>query len=258
VHGEGEKKMAITAADIVAWGSAVMPIDDTVLNIGGAIDLTKKIIFNRVGAAAAMEALSSNGGDNTQTLNADFLTPAGVLDSEVHNLNGLAVVNYVKQEGVMLRLTKNADSAGIVTFRKAGAGATIATLEAAVRIVTVPFFNENSDSSTQKTYYDKIFIKNQHGSLSLTSAAVVLQADTQGVISFALDPALNGNSSNGAGNNRQVAPAGYVFNTAQKAIPGNTFTFGSAIGVWLKCLLPIGKTAFDTTFTIRVVGDTAP
>ena len=51
--------MAIVAADIIAYGSASMPDDDTPTGIGGAIDTAVKVVFTDISATDTVEILSS-------------------------------------------------------------------------------------------------------------------------------------------------------------------------------------------------------
>ncbi len=60
--------MPIVATDIVAYGSASMPDDDTPTAIGGAKDTTTKVVFTDISADDTVEILSSSASDTTQTV----------------------------------------------------------------------------------------------------------------------------------------------------------------------------------------------
>jgi hypothetical protein len=250
--------MPVVAADIAWYASAVFPKDDTVLNIGGAIDLTRGIVFTRLGTANALEMLSSNAGDTTQDVTIFYLDSTGALQSEVKTLNGVNVVAFVNSKLIFLAAEKSASTAGTVTIRKTGAGATIATLAAAMNAVQIPFYNQLIDPNAQTDFYDKIFVKNQHGTLAVNSAQIAIAADPQGVITFALETSLNGTGTNGAGNNRKVAPAGFTFDTSTKNVAnGGVLSAGSAQGAWLRSRLATIELPFDDTFTLRLSGVSA-
>jgi len=122
-----------------------------------------------------------------------------------------------------------------------------------------PFYNSSADvaGGSAKTYYEKIFLTNNNSSLALTAATIALQADTSGYVSFALESSLNGTDTNGSGNNRQVAPSGYTFNTTTKNVANSqNHTNGAGQGVWLKLALPAGAAAAKNTFTLRESGTT--
>jgi hypothetical protein len=247
--------MPLALTDFQWFGSATMPVDDALQNIGGGIDVTKKPIFTRIGSATTLEMLSSAAGDTTQTVTIYYIGNDGVLTSEVKALNGTSVISFTATMKIFLRAVKSAGTTGTVTIRKAGAGATIATMEPAIVDVRIPGYNMVSDPSVAKTYYDKIFAKNNHATIALGTASLILAADPQSVWTFALETSLGGSTTNGAGNNRQVAPSGFSFDAANKNIANSgNFTAQTAQGIWLKCLLPIGKDPFDDTFTLRLSG----
>lgn len=249
--------MPVADTDIQAWGSAVMPVDDAVQNIGGAIDLTKKIVFTRLGSLSSLEMLSSAAGDTTQTVTIYYLTAAGLLASEQKTLNGTNVVAFTNQMLTFLRAVKSASTTGTVTIRKASAGTTIVLLEAAVLTAQLPFYDQLISATAVKQYNEKIFIKNAHATLALTEANISIASDVPGILTFALEAALNGTGTNGAGNNRQVAPAGFTFDATTKTVATGNLTAGDAQGMWLHSTLSIGKNPFDDVVTLRVNGISA-
>lgn len=123
-----------------------------------------------------------------------------------------------------------------------------------------PFYNAaaNAPGGGAVDYYEKLFAKNTHATLSLLSAKVAELADPSASISFALETVVNGTGTNGAGNNRKVAPSSGVssFDSAEKDVPGTQLTAGQVIGVWLKLSLADGGAALKTTYTPRLTGNT--
>lgn len=251
--------MALALSDFQFWGCAVMPDDEVTTNIGGAIDLTKKIVFTRLGGTSTLEMLSSSGsGDNTQTVTITYMDATGAILTEVKTLNNTSVVAFSSSMKAFLKAVKSATTTGTITIRKASAGATICTLEPAVLQVRILAINAISDSAVQKIYFDRFFVKNIHATLALTQALASIVLDTPGVWTFALDTSLNGTSTNGGGNNRAVAPAGYSFDASPKGVANSgSLTPGNAQGVWMKMLLPVAKAPFDDTFTFRLSGVSA-
>lgn len=119
-----------------------------------------------------------------------------------------------------------------------------------------PFYNAVAPTSGTRKYYDKLFFKNTHATLSLTTAQVVEQADPTAKIAFGLAASKGDTGGNGAGNNRQVAPSGITFDSATKAVPTNTLAAGETIGVWLELSLAAGDSPQDSTYTLRLTGNT--
>lgn len=252
--------MPVVAADIVAYGSAVMPDDDTVTQIGGAISTAKRVVFTDIDPAGLVEMLSSNAGDTTQTVTIHYLDETGTLLTEAKTLNGTTPVDFVDSMAAILKIVISAAHTGTVTIRKDGAGSTIVAIESGVLEIRRPFFNAlaNASGGATKTYYEKIFLKNNHATLALTSAQVILQADPEAVITFALETVLGGTTDNGVGNNRQVAPGGFTFDATTKNVAnGQSHTALAAQGVWLKLTLTGGKTPADSSFTLRETGISA-
>lgn len=252
--------MPVTASDIVFYGSASMPDDDVDTAIGGAIDTTIRVVFEDIVATDEMEILSDNGGDTTQTITIYGRNAAGELVNDVATLNGTTpvVVSGTAFERI-LKIVKSASTLGNVTVRDQDTDTTVATLEAAVLEIRRPFYDAAADAAggSERKYYDKVFCANDHGTLSLTSAVIKENADPSGFVAFDLESSLDGSDTNGGGNNRQVAPGGYTFNSSDKNVENSqNLTAGSAQGVWLELTLAAGTAANNTTYTFRVSGAT--
>lgn len=108
-------------------------------------------------------------------------------------------------------------------------------------------------------YYMKMFAKHTDASasgLTLTSVEVKEGADPTATVTFGLDAALNDNYSNGGGNTRLDAPAGIVFDNADKAVPGDELAPADYIGIWVKITLVDGAASYKSTWTPRLQGQT--
>ncbi len=116
----------------------------------------------------------------------------------------------------------------------------------------------NTAGGATKKFYDKFFIKNAHGSLSLTSAQIKEITDASGLNAFALETTLDGTGTNGGGNNRLVAPVTGVgsFDSTDKNVATGTLSFGTAQGVWGELTLAGGATRQQTTWKLRITGGT--
>jgi len=121
------------------------------------------------------------------------------------------------------------------------------------------FYNAAADNpgGSAKNYYEKVFFSNEHGSLTLSESLIKEIADPTGQVDFDLEASLDGNDTNGAGNNRLVAPSGYTFDSTDKAVANSqNLTAGAAQGVWLRLNLPAGDRAEKTVFEIGCQGVT--
>lgn len=118
-----------------------------------------------------------------------------------------------------------------------------------------PFYNVAADAGGGSTriFYEKVFAKNNHATLALTSAQVLEAADPSGKVAFALEASLDGDD---VAADRITAPAaGYTFNSSAKSVAnsGNLLP-GSAQGIWLQLTLAAGDPATKTTWTGRITG----
>jgi len=122
-----------------------------------------------------------------------------------------------------------------------------------------PFYNAaaNPPAGATKEYYDKGFWRNTHASLSLTTAVVKEASDPSGLITFGVEATLDAAGTNGAGNNRLVAPGAITFDNADKnVVGGGILSAGSGQGVWLKVTLLGGEAAQNTKYVSRLQGQT--
>lgn len=325
--------MPIALYELKLYGSAVMPDDDTVTAIGGAIDTQKRVEFTDV--SGQVQAVSSAGGDTTQSVTVTYRDTTGAKLTETKTLAGQSPVAFTATMERLLKAVKSASTAGDVAVEaavaertgtaQAGGGATI-TLDAGAsptdqaylgmiiritagtgngqirqiidyngttKVATVnqpwatvpdatsqfrlakgfyfdklpaevmevrrPFFDAAADApgGQAREYYDKVFFRNTHATLALTSAVVRELSDPSGLITFGLAATLNDTGTNGAGNNRRVAPTGVTFDNLDKAVPNaGSLSPGAAIGVWLKLSLAAGAAAQKTTYQLRLEGNT--
>jgi hypothetical protein len=255
--------MPVGASHIVLYGSATMPDSDADTTVGGAIDTQKKVVMTEIVTAGLVEILSDTGGD-AQTLDITYRTGAGVSATELQTLNGATVVAYVASMERILKAVASTSVHGQITIRKASAGTNLATLPNGVIQVRRPFFKAEAPTAGTKSYYDKIFIKNNHGTLALLGASILESADPSALITFALDGVdaacpLSLNVNNGAGNDRNTPPSARVstFSSATKtARNSGDINPGSAQGVWLRLLLTNTDAATKTSYTLQTEGGT--
>ncbi len=118
------------------------------------------------------------------------------------------------------------------------------------------FYNAAADApgGAARDYYEKVFVKNTHATLSLTGATIAEQADPSGKITFALATALD---DTGTAADRRTAPASGVtaFDNAVKNVANaQNHSPGAAQGVWLKLTLAAGDAPLKTTYTLRENG----
>lgn len=251
--------MPITNDDIVIYGSQVMPEDDTAQQIGGGIDLTTVMTFVDAVSLSSVEVVSSSAADTTQTLTITGRRQGGSIVTETRTLNGTSVVAFPGTWERFLKFELSGVAAGVVTVRRLGNTLDFAIFNPGVTTVRRPFYLASADAAggVDREFHEKVFIRNNNATLDLTEATVIEASDPGSNITFALETSLDGSDTNGAGNNRLVAPGGYSFTSANKPVANSQNLLSeSAQGVWLKLDIPAGTAPAKNTYTLRVTGKT--
>lgn len=248
--------MPITSSELVFLGAANNPEDESSL-IGGAIDTAIKIAFTDIGATDSVEAVSSSAAD-IMNITVHGRNAAGERVSETKALTGTTAITFTTMGAIerFLKAVLASAAAGTITIRRATGDTTIATLEPGITQARRFFIDAFSDPSATKTYHEKFFIKNTDPALTLTTAVVSESADPSGLMTFAVEDAVN---DNGTATNRLTAPTGITgdgFSGTAKAVPGNALASGAAIGVWARLSLASGNAPVESTWTPQITGAT--
>jgi hypothetical protein len=120
----------------------------------------------------------------------------------------------------------------------------------------------SAEASAGDTEYRGVYIKNTHGTLTLTSAKVWIQSNTPSTDS-AITIALCDEGANATMEtigDEDTAPTGPSFVTAvdeANALSLGNLAAGSYYGIWIKRVVGTSAVAYaNDTFTLRVKGDT--
>lgn len=251
--------MSVLASDIVVYGSATMPENDTTTAIGGAIDTTTLVVFTDVTTASTLEVVSSSTSDTSQTLTLTGRDSTGVAISETVSLNGTTVVSLTNTYGRLLKAVLSATTTGTVTLRISGNAGNLMVFSPGILTVRRPFYDAvaNATGGVNKTLYEKVFFQNNNTTTALTSATIAETADPTGNIAFGLAGTLNDTATNGTGNTRLVAPTGITFDTTTKTVANSgNHSPSSAQGAWISLALAAGSAATASTFTLEESGQT--
>lgn len=243
--------MAIASTDLLLLGSLNRPLDDTSTS-GGGIDVDHRPEFTQLAATDTLEVLSSSAGDTTQSITITGRNAAGAIISDTKTLNGTTVVAITGSFERVHSAVLSADTAGNVTVRRSSAGPTVGVIPAGERGFYA-LFQRSASEAAQAIRYEKIFWRNNHGTLTLTSADVTLTADPDSRIRIGLATAVD---DTGSVANRKTAPGGVTFSddNVVLSVPGGNLAAGSAIGVWVEQNLPADDSPHRTTFTTRLRG----
>lgn len=271
--------MSVIASDLVVYGAANIAESDSGTQ-GGAIDTTVRYVFDSAslvndptasGGDGELTVVSSNGAD-TMNITVTGRNAGGSIVSQTIALNGTTVVDLTTNTFErILKVELASSAAGTVTLADNANGAgtignTIVAIESGVTDIRTPFYNVSSDASggSSRSFYEKVFIKNNNSTNSLLGAIISENSDPSGNVTFALEDAVD---DTGTSTNRVTAPSGATigssgFDSADKALADELdaatadLAAGSAIGVWLCLTLAAGTAAAKTTYTMDIEGST--
>lgn len=235
-------------ADLVFYCSANMPAADSGTS-GGAIDLDWRAELTQPLAPGALEVVSSSAGDTTPQATVRARDTTGAVVSQTVTLTGVTAVSLGSLGTVtrVLKVSLDADAAGIVTLRMASAGATIGTIPIGERGFLCIHREAQASASATTVFYYKGFWKNT-GSQTLSSGSLL---DTGDASRIAVAVAASNNDS-GSVTNRLTAPAGPTFGTSA-TLPASLGA-GDAIGVWFRFTHPAAEATLASTITNTING----
>jgi hypothetical protein len=243
--------MSILVADLVLYGAASRPEDDT-STTGGAIAVTARPLDSQFAAAATPECVSDDAGD-TMNLTIVGRLASGAIVSEAKALTGTTPVVWTNSFERILKATLASAATGVVTIKQ-GVGGTVRHTFNAGELDCFIHLQRAASSGSPETFYEKDFYKNTHATLSLTSAALKLTADPSTKVMIGGAPSVDDTATT---TNRKTAPASVTFvdDNVSQNIPGDgNLDAGEAIGVWIKVSLGAGESATKTTYTVQLSG----
>jgi hypothetical protein len=260
--------MSIVASEVVIYGAINIAENDGDSH-GGAISTSTRYIFGDANLANAPAAsggdgtlryLSTNDGDNGTSINVVGRNLGGSLVGETRTLgnSGVAVTGTQVFERIM-KVVTDAHNYDIIVGD--GAGQTVLTLESGVTTVRRPFYNASSDPNAEKTYYEKVFVKNNNDTLNLLGTAFVDGGgDSNNYVTFAVASEINSNETL---TNRLTPPTGTGaggFSKATKTLDDETgsedLNSGDAAAIFLKMTLPQNAFAGRDVWVLQVSGST--
>jgi hypothetical protein len=245
--------MSITAAELIAYSVASIPIDDSSTS-GGAIDATRRPVFTQF-TSNAVTSVTSDGADvRVVTVVGRDATGASV--TENITLNGtteaLGLLTLERLQSVNI-----ASSSGTrtVTVKQGAGGSVVTTIPINEVGFHMMFQNAFSAVATQ-TRYEKMFWKNTDATLTLTTSTMTLTVDASTKMSLGIETALGGTTSVA---NRLAVPANPTFvgvGTAQALPSSGNLAAAATIGVWMKQALLSNDAAQKNSFTTQLAGNT--
>ena len=258
--------MAITSDDIVVYGSANMPEDDT-SSAGGAIDEATIVTFTDVpesGVAASTVRVRSSTSEINKTVRLTGRLVSGVEYQQTVTLSGITNVPFPDGTGDLGRILKielfgvgagsttpTAATGTITVSRPGSPEIVVAAMKPGVTSVRSLFYGAAAEvtGGSSKDYYEKVFVKNEHATLTLLDAVIKQGTDSLGKVTSSLGTPTSTIA------NRLTAPTGTTFNDSDKTISGG-LDADETQSLWLKLTLDAGDAPAKGTYTLNVEGTT--
>lgn len=102
--------MALQVGDLKLFGSATMPDDNSVTQIGGAVATSRRVAF--VDVSGVIQAVSSSSQDTTQTVTVHYRDSGGVLQNQVRTLGGTSPVAFPASVFRLMKALKSGTTGG--------------------------------------------------------------------------------------------------------------------------------------------------
>ena len=250
--------MAVTSADIVLYASANMPQNDSKTS-GGSINSGVRVTFTDPSSAARVVVFSSSASDTSQVLALKGRNAAGAIIVENVSLDGTTNVTSANTFERILTANLNAGGVGNITVSGNGVNQ-IAEIPIGESGFLRPFYDVTANASSSKTFYEKIFVKNNNTSSTLDSATLSPVAAT-GLASQITYGVEDGKASPQSVSNRITAPTGVdIFGSGATGVyPSGTgiLTPHDYQGVWLKLTVDANASAINSFYEIQVSGTTS-
>ena len=244
--------MSIVSTDLVAYATANMPATDSGTN-GGAIDATIRVDFTQVSSAERIKFVSTSASD-TQNVTLIGRVADGTLTSETFALTGTTNKLSTASFERILSVTLASAAIGTITVSGNTSSTTFRTIPIGEKGFRAIFQQIASSPSGTITRYAKFAWKNTNGSLALTSAQVLENADPSAVIDHGLEGTLSDSTT---ATDRTTAPGGITFaSTAANVANSQSLSSGAYQSVWLRLSLATNNAALKTTYTSEIDGQT--
>lgn len=244
--------MAITASDLILYGSTGRPTDDTTVT-GGNIDLTARPITTPLSSASAVEIISSSS-DDTRTATLVYRTSDGVSQTWNPTLAGTSAVllSTGTPEYFLSVVMSSASTSATVTLRVTS-GPAVHTINPE-ETDAFRLFQFALSSGAGVIRYEKLFLKNVSTEADLSDANIAITSDASTQYRIGLSGAVN-TSSDWA---TRLTNPGVTFVDTSSGIdvPGSTLGSTDAIGIVVEQTLAANATEGHPTFLVEASGGT--
>jgi len=246
--------MSVVNTDLVIYTASDMPENNTSI-VGGNINSGIRASFDDPSSSSPIIIYSSSGTDTSQNLTLTGRGGGGTVISESLALNGTSNITSTYTYNRILTASLDAIAVGDITV----SGSTVNKItdipvgESGFRR---PFYDATASVDTSKTYYEKVFIKNNNTTTELTDAQVIESNNGLAAkISFGLEDTKKSNQTIA---NREAVPTGITggFGAGPSGIMNNLLSTGDYQGVWLKLSVDANEASINSFYEVQVSGTT--
>ena len=246
--------MGVVNTDLVIYTASNMPENNTSI-VGGDINSGIRASFDDPSSASLVIIYSSSGTDTSQNLTLTGRTDAGTIISESLALNGASNVTSVYTYGRILTASLDAVAVGNITVSGSAVNK-ITDIPVGESGFRRPFYDATASVDTSKTYYEKVFIKNNSTGSDLTDAKVIeVNSGLAAKISFGLEDTKKSNQTIA---NREAIPTGItgVFGAGPSCIMNDLLSVGDYQGTWFKLSVDTSEASINSFYEVQVSGTT--
>jgi hypothetical protein len=243
--------MAITASDLVIYGSSNRPDSDTGA-VGGAIDEAARPFTTPMTSAAAIELISSSSSD-TRTATIVYRTSSGDTETWSPTLAGTcAILISTGTPEHLLSASLSSASTSLQAQIRISSGPTVHVFAFGETDGFALFQGAGAAPSSQEVRYEKLFVKNMSTAADLSAGVVGITSDPS--TQYRIGLAATKDSTDGWANRRTDPGYTWVDSSSGDEIPGSTLGSGEAIGIGVEQTLAAGAGADDPEFLLQVSG----
>ena len=246
--------MAVSGADLVVYMAMNKPTND-VSTAGGDINSSIRATFDDPSSAATIKFFSTSSSD-TQNVAVTGRVSAGTITTETIALSGTTTVTSSNTYERVLTCVLSSGAAGVVTASGNSVNK-LTDIPATESGFCRPFYDATASTSASKTLYDKVFVKNNNSTSTLSNATLIeVSSGLYSSIQFGLE---NDKTSAQPISNRTSVPTGIGggFGAGPSGMVSDELTAGDYQGVWLQLSLSAGEAATNSYYEVQVSGTTA-
>ena len=246
--------MSVVNTDLVIYTASGMPENNTSI-AGGDINSGIRASFDDPSSPNQIIIYSSSASDTSQNLTLFGRTEAGIDINESLSLNGTTLVTSTYTYGRILKTNLSAVSVGVITVSGSSVNK-ITDIPIGESGFRRPFYDATASADVAKTYYEKIFVKNNNALSALTEAKVKeINLGLASKIEFALEDTKKDDQTI---TNRESVPTGITggFGDGPSGIVNEQLLAGDYQGIWCKLSLEAGEPAINSFYEVQISGTT--